>query len=208
MVGLSALNYSSVGFLPNQFVYFALGIASFYVYSASGWFARTNPRTHDLLLPAIGVILFFLLRQPLPVLVWLVVMDVILARRTGLKTPLTSTLNGALELPTLQWLGRISYSVYLVHIPIMYVVFRAITRLNEHLGGWKSLILALPATIVLTLTVATFAYRWIEVPGMTLGRRLSERLTSKAVAELHAMRRKIADEYFLGRILTKCAAAF
>jgi len=173
MAMLGALNYPSVGFLPNQFGYFALGIASFYVYRAPGWFARIPARLHDAMLPVLGLALLFLLRQPLPVLVWLVVMDVILARRAGLETPLTAALNRVLELPVLQWLGRISYSVYLVHIPIMYVVFRAITRLNEHMGGWKFLVLALPVTIILTLLVAALTYRWIEVPGMALGRRLA-----------------------------------
>lgn len=173
VAGISLIGYPSVGFLPNQFAWFALGIASFYVYRRCDWFARLDPRTHDLLLPAAGVVLFFLLRNPWPVLVWLVVLDVILAERAGLETAMTRTARRILELPLLQWLGRISYSVYLVHLAILYVVLRAITRLDEHLGGWKVLVLALPATIILTLLVSVLTYRWIEVPGMALGRRLS-----------------------------------
>ena len=183
MAGLLFLGYPSIGFLPNQFAWFALGIASFYAYRSSGWFARLNPRTHDMLLPVIGVLLFFLLRNPWPVLVWLLVLDVILAERAGLETFFTATLRRILELPLLQWLGRISYSVYLVHLGILYVVLRAITRLDEHLGGWKVLVLALPATLILTLLVSALTYRWIEVPGMALGRALSARLGAKPLLQ-------------------------
>lgn len=182
MAGLGALDYPSIGFLPNQFAYFALGIASFYLWLAPIRFDRIKPYTHDLLFAATGVTLFFLLRQPLPVLVWLVVLDAVLARRAGYETRLTSAVNRMLELPVLQWLGKISYSVYLVHIPILYVVFRAVTRLNEHMGGWKFLALALPLTLGLTLLVASFTYRWIEVPGMALGKWLSARLAVKPAA--------------------------
>jgi peptidoglycan/LPS O-acetylase OafA/YrhL len=183
MAGLLFLGYPSIGFLPNQFAWFALGIASFYAYRSSGWFARINPRTHDLLLPVIGVLLFFLLRNPWPVLVWLLVLDVIMAERAGLETFFTAALRRILELPPLQWLGRISYSVYLVHLAILYVVLRAITRLDEHLGGWKVLALALPATLILTLLVSALTYRWIEVPGMALGRALSARLGAKPLLQ-------------------------
>jgi peptidoglycan/LPS O-acetylase OafA/YrhL len=183
MASLLFLGYPSIGFLPNQFAWFALGIASFYAYRSSGWFARLNPRTHDLMLPVIGLLLFLLLRNPWPVLVWLLVLDVILAERAGLETFSTTTLRRILELPLLQWLGRISYSVYLVHLAILYVVLRAITRLDEHLGGWKVLALALPATLLLTLLVSAMTYRWIELPGMALGRALSTRLGAKPLLQ-------------------------
>ena len=183
MASLLFLGYPSIGFLPNQFAWFALGIASFYAYRSSGWFARLNPRTHDLVLPVIGLLLFLLLRNPWPVLVWLLVLDVILAERAGLETFFTTTLRRILELPLLQWLGRISYSVYLVHLAILYIVLRAITRLDEHLGGWKVLVLALPATLLLTLLVSALTYRWIEVPGMALGRALSARPGSKPLIQ-------------------------
>ena len=183
MTSLLFLGYPSIGFLPNQFAWFALGIASFYAYRSSGWFARLNPRTHDLVLPVIGVLLFLLLRNPWPVLVWLLVLDVILAERAGLETFFTATLRRILELPLLQWLGRISYSVYLVHLAILYIVLRAITRLDEHLGGWKVLVLALPAILLLTLLVSALTYRWIELPGMALGRALSARLGTKPLLQ-------------------------
>ena len=87
---------------------------------------------------------------------------------------LENHLGAELRKPLLLWLGRISYSVYLMHIPVLYLVFRAITRLDGHIGGWKFLALALPGTLVATIALAAATYLFIELPGMRLGRRLAD----------------------------------
>ncbi len=76
----------------------------------------------------------------------------------------------------LAFLGEISYSVYLLHFPMMAAI-------AELAGGWLGLslfsgtplsgfLLAL-ATTSLTLPAAALVYRWIELPGMALGRKLT-----------------------------------
>lgn len=177
-IGIAAvglLNIPSVGFLPNQFVWFVLGIASYQAWQSPGWYTHIPARAHDALLLALMALLYVLLHQPLPVLVWLVVMDSLLAQRTGRQTATTQAVNRLLEQPVLQKLGEMSYSVYLVHIPVLYVVFRALTKWDEHLFGWKFLALALPATLIVTLLVSTLTYRLIERPGIALGSRLAAR---------------------------------
>ncbi len=178
-IGLAAiglLGIPSVGFLPNQFIWFVLGMISFQAWQSPDWYTHVPARTHDALLLALAVLVYVLLHQPLPVLIWLVVMDALLAQRTGRQTTVTRAVNRLLAQPALQRLGEISYSVYLVHIPILYGVFRALTKWDEHLFGWKFLALALPATLALTLLVSALTYRIIEKPGMALGRRLAKRL--------------------------------
>jgi peptidoglycan/LPS O-acetylase OafA/YrhL len=69
----------------------------------------------------------------------------------------------ALSGPILSWLGQISFSLYLLHLPVLLTVF--------HLFSGKAPIgVLVSATIVLSLVVAHLAYRWVEVPSMALGR--------------------------------------
>jgi peptidoglycan/LPS O-acetylase OafA/YrhL len=83
-----------------------------------------------------------------------------------------------LRLPTVSWIGRISYSIFLFHFPIA-ILLRAITRrspviyfvFENHLllyCGFFFLVL-----MALTLSVAMIAYRFIEAPCISLGRRIS-----------------------------------
>jgi peptidoglycan/LPS O-acetylase OafA/YrhL len=73
---------------------------------------------------------------------------------------LRSILNHA----TLIWLGRISYSLYLIHIPVMYVV-------NQTFGaGWP---LWLQGAVILSssLVLSEVTVRLIELPGIEAGKR-------------------------------------
>ena len=66
------------------------------------------------------------------------------------------------------WLGRISYSLYLVHA----VVLLSFVHL---LYGKVPLALIWTMTVVVSLALATLAYRYVELPGIALGKRLTRR---------------------------------
>lgn len=176
LAAIGQLGIASVGFLPNQFAWFALGIVSFQAWQSPGWYTHIPPRAHDALLLVAAALVYVLLHQPLPILIWLVVMDALMAQRTGRQSSVTHAVNRLLERPALQKLGEISYSVYLVHILVLYAVFRALTKWDTHLFGWKFLALALPATLALTLLLSLVTHRFIEKPGMALGRKLAARI--------------------------------
>jgi peptidoglycan/LPS O-acetylase OafA/YrhL len=89
----------------------------------------------------------------------------------------------------LLWLGRISYSVYVLHFVVLRVlaveVPRAWTRPPAE-RIWFSV-----AYLVGTLAVGWLSYRWVEVPGQALGRRLlaarRARVPAVRPAEEHAL---------------------
>lgn len=167
LAALAVLQLPSVGFLPNQMNWFALGIGSFGLYtSRAHWILRVPARWHDAALLLLCALLYRILHNPLPVIIWLVVLDLLLTAKTGMHTPLTGLLLRFFHQPLLLWLGRISYSVYLLHIPVLYLVFGAVTQLNGHIGGWKFLALALPGTLLATIALSAVTYRFIERPGM------------------------------------------
>jgi peptidoglycan/LPS O-acetylase OafA/YrhL len=81
-----------------------------------------------------------------------------------------------LHLTPLKWLGKVSYSLYLFHLPILLAA--------THLFYGKVPILAylVPAS-VLSLVVAWLAYRFIEEPSINMGRALSAPKQQLAAAE-------------------------
>jgi len=64
--------------------------------------------------------------------------------------------------PVLCWLGRISYPLYLIHVPVREIIM----GLMPSLGEIASALLGIPATIVL----AAIMHRGVEVPFNRMGR--------------------------------------
>lgn len=62
------------------------------------------------------------------------------------------------------WLGRISYSVFLVHFPVCLVVNAAFDRFVADHPGWQGagVLLAWAASV----TAGALFYRWVEAPAM------------------------------------------
>jgi peptidoglycan/LPS O-acetylase OafA/YrhL len=77
--------------------------------------------------------------------------------------------------PILQHFGERSYSIYLTHAIIIYLVAPIIRQLYEFcyptLGGYGFAVCAL-AVLIPTLLVSEVTYRLVEVPGITLGKKL------------------------------------
>jgi peptidoglycan/LPS O-acetylase OafA/YrhL len=67
----------------------------------------------------------------------------------------------------LVWLGRVSYSLYLIHVPLLIAVVQVTY-------GRAPLWLAVAAAIPLSLGAAEVMYRFIEMPSIGLGRYLSD----------------------------------
>jgi len=64
------------------------------------------------------------------------------------------------------WLGRISYSLYLVHLPVLLAAVHLF-------WGKVPLQIILPFAVLLSLLTADLGYRLVEKPSMDLGRRLA-----------------------------------
>jgi peptidoglycan/LPS O-acetylase OafA/YrhL len=71
----------------------------------------------------------------------------------------------------LRWLGKISYSTYLVHFPILAVLNAWLDWRTGQCG--RTLIMAIAATPVIVALSALFYYQ-IEKPGITFGKALTK----------------------------------
>jgi peptidoglycan/LPS O-acetylase OafA/YrhL len=85
-----------------------------------------------------------------------------------------------LSAPFIRWLGDISFSVYLLHYPIMYLLVHLLA------GNWPEVFESVPiefitlglATMTLSITVIVsgWTYRAIELPCLKFGQLLASRL--------------------------------
>ncbi|MFC6564451.1 acyltransferase family protein [Actinoplanes utahensis] len=75
----------------------------------------------------------------------------------------------------LTWLGEVSYSLYLLHWVVLHVVLHYLTA-----AGWRGSAAGRAGIAVVflvgTLVVAWACYRFVEIPGQTLGRDVMKRL--------------------------------
>lgn len=69
----------------------------------------------------------------------------------------------------LVWLGRVSYSLYLVHLPLLIAAVHCA-------NGLVPLWLILPAVILASLLCAEVMHRAVEIPSIRLGRLVARRL--------------------------------
>lgn len=74
-------------------------------------------------------------------------------------------ITGMLRKPVAMWLGRVSYSLYLIHVPLMLACVHL-------LDGLVGPFIALCIAVVLSLTLAGVMYRFVELPSIAAGRYL------------------------------------
>lgn len=79
-----------------------------------------------------------------------------------------------LDCTPMKWLGKLSFSLYLLHTFILVVVAQFFTK---HFGiGFASMILTLITTITLTLIASYFFHLKVDLPAITLANKFSSLL--------------------------------
>lgn len=86
-----------------------------------------------------------------------------------------------------RFVGRVSFSVYLIHLPILVVLLPTARSMAAEWGR-PTLILLTAAVLAPTFLLAAFSYKFVEVPSNLLGRELADRLLRR----LRALRRRDA----------------
>jgi peptidoglycan/LPS O-acetylase OafA/YrhL len=155
-------------FLPHEAWYFALGIAS-HGLLISG---RTGA-TRWWWVSALGAAALLQWQQTpwtasVVPLLWIACLICEASPIPSLR-PLAAVLNTA----PMQWLGRISYPLYLIHMPVQRLLMLAIARAVHGHAVVFSLLWA-PAAILVPLIVASALHRWVEVPCWQWSRSLAK----------------------------------
>lgn len=86
----------------------------------------------------------------------------IIATRTTARTAVTD------------WLGKVSYSLYIIHVPVAYFAESIVKRLTElHTTPMGKLVL-LAGYLILSFIAAELFHRWVERPFINLSKRLGQ----------------------------------
>ena len=75
--------------------------------------------------------------------------------------------------PFSRWIGDLSYGAYLIHLLVLLPVCGLLARQWPEMTAMPRFWAALALTIPLTYALAWLAYRYIEQPGIAVGRRLA-----------------------------------
>ena len=158
--------------LPFHVHYFFIGGASYFTYKHRGMLALPNIR-FGLAFGAAASI--YLLRELItwsvvPAILWLVFLGLMLEQPTSRAHRVLSPL---FTNPVAQFLGRISYSVYLSHMLIISVVQYLLLNAAPQLSQPNHVAVLLAATIGVTLPVSIALHRHVEIVGNTFGKKLA-----------------------------------
>ncbi len=94
----------------------------------------------------------------------------------------TPVVLGFLRLKAFRFLGRVSYSFYLLHLPTLFLLSYFV-QLHPALVPHNaySAVLFAAISILLALPIAALSYKFIEVPGIDLGRKIAQWSNSRLV---------------------------
>lgn len=187
-VGKEVGTFDFPSFLPMRLHFFWLGAVSYFVFRNFPVFQHLLPSRSILVVTGFLVPVVLILvaavappqfqrasRALVPVAVWIPCLALILPTTAGVAGWLTTYGRLLLNHHLLQVLGNVSYVTYLVHLPIIQLLRWCI--LNAHPGVGRSELVWAIGLVSVPLTVAASIYlsRWVEKPGIELGRRIARR---------------------------------
>jgi peptidoglycan/LPS O-acetylase OafA/YrhL len=192
-LGFSATHDLNPNFILHGFLtcvpYFASGILFYHVFAFVRRATATKQRIRVLwawALTALGAILlvFMILFSPLYLYFWhfglRVIWDSLWSIPFGLIcVGVALHPIGLLSNRVTSYLGKISFSLYLTHPTIVYYlsklgVYSAISN-SVAFSKFAAFLASFAVTMLIVTGVSSLTYRWIEVPGMQLGKKVLNR---------------------------------
>jgi peptidoglycan/LPS O-acetylase OafA/YrhL len=171
--GQNALVFDMQAFLPLKLEYFAIGAGSYAVWR---WLSERNRPLHvpPLFWGLLAPVLLLVAKRNPAIAMWLCGMLLLVNVYFGGGARINRGISRALNCAPAQFLGKISYSLYLLHLPALIFVRQII--------HWNQPSLTAPAlqtALVIGGLVATIAGSWllhvtVEQPMIAFGKRLTK----------------------------------
>jgi peptidoglycan/LPS O-acetylase OafA/YrhL len=155
-------------FLPGAAHYFALGIAT-----RMFIFKLPRPSRFPIVGALIAIGLCLVTDRVVPVAIWAIFVAWMLVQHPAdaWTRAVDRTFSALFDSRAANYVGELSYSIYLVHLPILYALMYACVRGFE-LGPQPTFFIALLLTPPLTLLASALLHRYVEAPAIAYGRTL------------------------------------
>jgi peptidoglycan/LPS O-acetylase OafA/YrhL len=168
------------GFIGRNIHKFVIGILSFELVNASlnGRISHLDRAGTASAIVAILLLLLVILKEDavLPFAIWAAVLGIILEKDDGIGW--VNAGRRILNSRITQWIGKISYSIYLSHM-LVIVFLLAVVETLQITNPFESAALLLVAAVAITILVSWCAYSLIEQPFHNLGQGLQSRSEKK-----------------------------
>ncbi|MDB6139371.1 MAG: hypothetical protein JWO94_2443 [Verrucomicrobiaceae bacterium] len=158
--------------LPHWLPFFLVGIGSSYV---ATWLERLEggpPKWLNTVAFGVLIAAFFLAREPLPFLIWGVACPVALGLWKNFMPLIGRLVRWTLDNRVARWLGDISYSLYLLHWPLIIMLLVVLHHWRPDVTKAEALRFMLAVGIPMILLLSWGLHQAVEKPFMRLGRRL------------------------------------
>lgn len=162
-------HWFGMGYLFKHAGYFLIGIISYFVWRAR---ERLSPRVAMTLFPVILASAYLFLQSWIPIVIWASVFTSMIVNRARLESFPENAIGAVMNSPPLQWLGRISYSVYMTHMIVINFILQCVNP--SAVSGWTYNTTVFVGSIAGTLLISEISYRLIERPAIQFGKRLSQ----------------------------------
>jgi peptidoglycan/LPS O-acetylase OafA/YrhL len=154
-----------------NFHLFFVGIVSYRLYRQFV-LKKTEGALSRVELIVLGFLIAYLSAWDLSILLWaaLFLLTVLFEQHPGDKG--IARLGWLFSNRLAQYLGTISYSIYLSHWLMLMVVVGTVYRIDPQITPLEAAPWVFPGVIVMTFLVSHFLYRWVENPCIRYGKRL------------------------------------
>ncbi len=163
------VNGSLLFWLP----YFLVGIGSSHLATWLGEKPERAVKLGGAIAYAALLAAVFLARNPLPFIIWAVVCPVAMGAWQCFAPRLGAVVSWLLKGRAAQWLGEVSYSLYLLHWPLIIMLLGAAHRWRPGMSRGETLGFMLAIGVPVILLLAWALHVVIEKPFMRMGRRLA-----------------------------------
>jgi peptidoglycan/LPS O-acetylase OafA/YrhL len=158
-------------FLPEKLPLFLIGIGSYHLYVNADKFKpfRLRPQVFAGLLAAALMVQW----HWLALVIWVIVFGGVLADAGNPAERLLLKPRRILLHPLMQFVGKISYPLYLVHWPVIIGLMAALMAWQPGLSPGTALATMLVAGVPIILFAAWLLHRWVEKPLMQFGKKFT-----------------------------------
>jgi len=166
----------SGGFLPMHIQYFFIGTLSYFILK---WILEQSPAM-EMLPIGVTVSCFLLIiggkdLALIPLAIWIVFFCFLVNSKKTTR-PVSSRYFGLIfDNPIVIYLGKISYSIYLSHYLVIILSQSFILYYFPEISRQSHFFILLPITLVTTVLISHFLFKYLEVPGIKLGSQIANR---------------------------------